>query len=541
MDNSLAGHWKLAGDLLDSSGNQNHGEGYDMDVDASDRESTSTEFNGRSSFISIPKSESLLPGTGDFSICAFVHTEKSIDDPIGDIVSCFDPISRRGFNLNVKRHSAAPGSLSNYRNVHFGIDNGDTSSTWQDCGRPGNARFVMALAVHDGSLFAGTYEEGENETGHIYRTQGDGEWEDCGGTPDGSNAVMSLAPFQGKLYAGTGRLKGAGSSLDNSPNRTEGGKVFRLDNGEWIPCGALQPARSVFPEFVHDSVHALEVFQNELYAVPIYTQGLFRYDGNQGWKDCGSPGNRAFTIGVFRGQLNMAENGSGVFRFESGQDWTRWSRIAEIPGSTQNYSMAVYQGHLHLGTWPKGEVYRLEENGEWTNTGRLGDEKEVMGMAVYNGKLYAGTLPLAQVYRYDGDGNWTCTGQIDKTPKLRYRRAWSTAVFQGKLFYGTLPTGHVLCLESGRSATHDHALGPGWKHIAAIRNGNVLELFIDGEQVATSSTFNSGDYDLSNDQPITIGKGAHDFFHGRISDVRLYRRALQGEELKTRAHSLAEI
>ncbi|MDP6115527.1 MAG: hypothetical protein QGG53_27010 [Planctomycetota bacterium] len=525
MDNSLAAHWKLAGDLLDSSANENHAQGHDIETAGK-----AAEFNGRSSFISIPKSESLQTGTGDFSICAHVHTEKGIDDPIGDIVSCFDPEARRGFNLNIKRHSAAPGSLANNRNVHFGIDNGD-NSTWQDCGRPGNARFVMALAVHDGSLYAGTYEEGENETGHVYRYAGEGEWEDCGGSPDGSNAVMSLAPFQGKLHAGTGRLKGSGSALEDSINRTEGGKVYRLENGEWIPCGELGPQSRTYPEYVHDTVHGLEVFKNELYGVPLYTQGLFRCNG-EFWEDCGSPGKRAFTLGVYRGQLLMAENGSKIYRFDCGENWSKWTSIGDLPGATQNYSMAVYQGRLHIGTWPNGEVFRLEENGEWTDTGRLGEEKEVMGMAVYNGKLYAGTLPLAHVYRYDGDGNWTCTGQIDATPDVVYRRAWSTAVYQGRLFYGTLPTGHVLSLEAGRSATYDHQLDPGWKHIAAIRNGNTLELFIDGEKVATSSSFNPSDYDLSNDQPVTIGKGAHDHFHGRIGDVRFYRRALQKEEIK---------
>ena len=60
-------------------------------------------------------------------------------------------------------------------------------------------------------------------------------------------------------------------------------------------------------------------------------------------------------------------------------------------------------------------------------------EKEVMGMSVYNGKLYAGTLPLADVYRYDANSKWTSVGQLDKTPNVRYRRAWTMAVYQGKL------------------------------------------------------------------------------------------------------------
>ena len=45
-----------------------------------------------------------------------------------------------------------------------------------------------------------------------------------------------------------------------------------------------------------------------------------------------------------------------------------------------------------------------------------------------DGKFYAGTLPLAQVYRFDGGTKWTCTGQLDRTPDVKYRRAWSMAV-----------------------------------------------------------------------------------------------------------------
>ena len=74
-----------------------------------------------------------------------------------------------------------------------------------------------------------------------------------------------------------------------------------------------------------------------------------------------------------------------------------------------------------------------------------------MGMMVYNGKLYAGTLPTGSVYRYDGEGEWVSTGQLDTTPDVKYRRAWTMAVYQGRLFCGTLPSGNVLSLEAGRT------------------------------------------------------------------------------------------
>ena len=38
-------------------------------------------------------------------------------------------------------------------------------------------------------------------------------------------------------------------------------------------------------------------------------------------------------------------------------------------------------------------------------------------------------------------------------------------------------------------------------------------------------------YDLSNDQPLLIGFGAHDYFNGLMSDLRLYNRALTEPEI----------
>ena len=91
---------------------------------------------------------------------------------------------------------------SNYRNLSFGIDAGRADKAWTDCGRPGNTKFIMALAVCDGHLYAGTYEDGKNETGHVYRYDGEQKWTDCGmlGKAD---ALGALAVYRGKLYAST--------------------------------------------------------------------------------------------------------------------------------------------------------------------------------------------------------------------------------------------------------------------------------------------------------------------------------------------------
>jgi hypothetical protein len=238
-------------------------------------------------------------------------------------------------------------------------------------------------------------------------------------------------------------------------------------------------------------------------------------------------------LAVHDGALYNSGNGSaGVWRYGGGERWLDRGKQAE---ETQTYSFAVHEGGLYVGTWPSGSVFRHAGGRRWTHCGQLGQENEVMGLAVYNGKLYGGTLPLAQVYRYDGEATWTCTGQLDKTPDVPYRRAWTMAVYQGRLFAGTLPSGRVYSLEAGKCATHDRELAPGWRHIAAVRGAGRLQLYVDGAAVAASSSFEPDDYDLTNEKPLKIGFGAHDYFRGSMCEVRLYGRALAESEVRALA------
>jgi len=144
----------------------------------------------------------------------------------------------------------------------------------------------------------------------------------------------------------------------------------------------------------------------------------------------------------------------------------------------------------------------------------------------YNGKRSAGTLPSGQVYRSDGGTTWTCTGRLDATPRVLYRRAWSMAVYGGRLYCGTLPSGRVYSLEAGKCATYDRELAPGWRHVAAVRAADRLLLYVDGRRVAESSALRAADYDLANARPLRIGLGQHDYFKGRLRDLRIYDRAL---------------
>jgi hypothetical protein len=450
-----------------------------------------------------------------------------LGDTVGDILSKFDPASRRGFNLLIQSLSGVTSSQPNDRNLFFGTDSGSKGS-WTDCGRAGNAVFVCALAVHEGELYAGTYEPGPEGIGHVYRYAGGTVWEDCG-APDKCNAVLSLAVHNGNLYAGSARYKAAGSSLAESPNAEPGGTVFRyLGGSQWEHSGKLGDA---------DTVVGMASYQGSLYAIPIYQQGMYRLEEeNQKWVFCGTPGKRLMSLGVYRDGLyaagNEGEKQGGVFRYLGGE---QWERRGGQEGVDQVYSFATARGRFYAGTWPEARVFRYDGDFSWSNAGRLGGELEVMAMALYNGKLYAGSLPLAEVYRYEAEDTWTQVGRVDFTPDVRYRRAWSMAVFDGKLFCGTLPSGHIHSFETGTCITHDQTFPGGWRHVAAIREAGVLGLYLDGKKIAASAPQKTGALDLDNNAPLEIGFGQNEPFHGRMRDVRFYRRALNPQEVDTLA------
>lgn len=530
QDADLLGHWRLARDVEDSSGLGNDGRNHGVEMNATGPGGVpggAAAFGGLSGYIEVPHNESLRLGTGEFSMAAWVHTDRVLDDVVGDLLSKYDPAGRRGFNFSIQNFAGVTSSQSNFRHVHFGIDAAHIESRWTDCGRPGNNLFVFALCVFQGQLYAGTFEHGKDEAGHVYRYAGGARWIDCG-SPDRCNSVQALAVYDGNLYAGAGRYLAAGSSLPESPNEIPGGTVYRYEGDRtWVDCGKLENSETG----ASFTVGGMAVYGGELYAGVSKPpgRGLYRYQGGRSWQYLGNPGHRVTNPVVFNGKMYFCSlDGGGITRYEGNSKWTDVGKPADV---TQTYGFAVHQGDLYASSWPNGEVFRYDGDRSWLRCGRLGSEKEVMGMAVYNGKLYAGTLPLAEVYRYDGGIEWQSTGRLDTTPDVRYRRAWSMAVFQGRLFCGTLPSGHVFSIEAGRNVTYDHALPAGWVHLAAVKDRDVLRLYVDGKPAATSPKFTADAYDLSNGEPLKIGFGAHDYFNGKLSDVRVYGRALSDREI----------
>jgi len=536
----LVGHWPLAGDTDDHSGTGLRCRAVDLDLSAEGPgggPGTAAEFNGRSSVIEVDPHPSLRFGRGGFSISAWVYTESGGADVLGDLVTCFDGDHRKGFHLTLCTNSGIT-CTANRQNLHFGIDDGRIDPEWTDCGRPGNAKKITCLVVSSGDLYAGTVETGADERGGLYRYAGGKDWEDLG-NPDGCNAIECVEEWNGNLYAGTGRYLCHGSAMGETLNRTPGGRVYRFENdGRWTPCGhpghedAVREDDGPLTEYSSgkaDDIACLKSFDGDLYAISNHRRGVFRYRGDRDWEYIG-PNCRNLTLSVYRGGLSVTPNGAGlpVRRYLGG---TEWEDCGVPEGTSQIYSTVIHEGRLYIGTWPDGAVHVYEGSNGWRSLGTVAYEREIMGMAIYNGKVYLGALPMANVYRVDGE-RFSFIDNLDSSP-VPLRRVWSMAVYGGRLFAGTLPSGRVWSVEAGKMATWDRTFPSGWHHVAAVKGTERLELFVDGSRVATSSSFDPEDYDVSSDQPLRIGFGPQEHFKGRLSDVRIYRRALDGLEIRS--------
>ena len=520
-------HWRLAGDATDSSAGpfdaRNRG-GVAFTATGPGGAPGAASFDGRAAHLEVRPDPRLCPGTGDFTLALWAHTDAAPDgDAGGDLVSLYDEQKRIGFNLSLRTNAGATGT-ANVRQLQFGIDAG-VEPRWTDEGRPGSAVLAFALAVHDGRLYAGTADNGPGATGRVYRFDATGQWTDCG-APDRCNAVTSLTSYNGALYAASGKYRFAGSALPESDNPHVGGGVFRYEGGDrWSEVGRLPGV---------EAVGGMAAFNGRLYASSLYKPaGFFRYESEHKWTALPvHDGKRVVSLAAFNGALWAGSyDGAHVYRY----DEAKWEDLGQLGDDTQTYAFAVHRGRLCVGMWPSGKVYRRGDDG-WDDLGRLGDELEVMGMLVHNGHLYGGTLPLAAVFRYDGERGWTKTAQLDKTPGAKYRRAWTMAAFDGRLFCSTLPSGNVHSLETGPCVTFDRELPHGWQHVAAVKRGGILQLYVNGTPVAESRRFDPARFDLANDAPLRIGAGSGDYFHGSLSDVRFYRRALSEAEI----HGLAK-
>jgi hypothetical protein len=542
----LVAHWRLDGDCQDELGNH-HGEAHGLTFAEGVDGPTggAAVFNGVDSFVEVPDAQALNFGKEPFSIAFWVKVKEDVESAPGDLINKFDAPLRRGFNLSLVGSSSGYSSFGSSKGIHFGIDNGINGS-WLDCGRPWKTNpMITTLTVFKGHLYAATSDGARAEEAcRVFRFEGGDNWADCGrvGNDPSTLSAMSMAVHKGKLYAGTGTWDWEKS------NAGRGGRnhVYCYEGGtRWRDCGAVGNAFCVM---------SLVSFKGKLYATDDSSK-CYRYDEDETWAYCGHPerSDRLQCLMPWHGSLYVGNTDGLVFRYQGG---TKWECVGRKPhGATQIHKLQVFAGKLHAGTWPKGKVLRYEGGTEWSDLGELGisTEKvqinEVNDLQVYNGKLYAGAIPNAEVYRFEGGTRWTLlrTLMLDITNSPLNLHGWSRvtamAEFGGRLYSGTgtchgkydpgnpPESGRVYAMEAGKSASFDDDLGAMWRHVTAVRDKNVVRLYVDGRLSSSSAAFSADDYDLFNKSPLMIGFGTKGFLAATLDDIRIYRGALNANQV----------
>ncbi|HAA72402.1 MAG TPA: hypothetical protein DCE55_24910 [Planctomycetaceae bacterium] len=542
----LVGHWPLAEDTRDVVGTL---PGKPTNVTfgrTAGSAKAAAIFNGRDSVITIPAGAALQLGTRDFSLTAWVKCDVPLRNTLGDLVSQFDPAARRGFNLHLSGSSPAYSSMSDTRHVHFGIDDGYLGPA-EDCGKPWPSNsLITCLIVFDGELYCGIADADRTEDkARVFRYAGGKRWIDCGrlGNDPNHHSVQAMVVHDGKLYAGTGIYDWV-QAMDQLPGKPPAAptRVFVYAGGtSWRDLGQVGFGSRVL---------CMGSFQGELFAgMDVIGKGhAYKFDGTK-WIDCGAPDGRNFECFLpFGGKLYAATHGN-VFEYEGGTSWR--SIGAEPHGITQIHSMQVAGGRMLLGTWPQGYVLRYDGENKWTKLGRVGlppgpqQCNEINDLTVYNGKLYAGVIPKAELYRYEKEGEWTLLGSLANRSDwaadnlATWLRLTCLTTFQGRLFAATgacqgraldAPVdpsmGRVFAYQAGQVVSSEHDIGGAWTHIAAVRQGRTLKLYVNGTRVTTSQLRAGPLFNLTNDRPLLVGFGAQHYFSGAIADLRLYHGAL---------------
>ncbi|MDY0168076.1 MAG: LamG-like jellyroll fold domain-containing protein [Thermoguttaceae bacterium] len=201
-----------------------------------------------------------------------------------------------------------------YRPAGFFRYEGGT--TWTDCGTPDGKR-VVALTVHDGYLYAGSYDGG-----HVYRYDGT-SWTDCGRLGDNTQ-TYSFASYEGGLHVGT----------------WNSGRVYRFEDlDKWTDVGRLGEEMEVMGMLVHNG---------RLIAGTLPLAEVYSYEGGDTWKWLARLDHtpdvryrRAWTMAEHDGRVFCSTLPSGkVFSFAAGRQaaWEHtlsgaWHHVAAVKSS----------------------------------------------------------------------------------------------------------------------------------------------------------------------------------------------------------------
>jgi dienelactone hydrolase len=230
-------------------------------------------------------------------------------------------------------------------------------------------RRVVPLTVHEGHIYAGSYDGG-----HVYRFDGE-QWTDCGQLGENTQ-TYSFAQYQGKLYVGT----------------WPSGRVYRFDGvGQWADVGRLGEELEVMGMAVHNG---------RLIAGTLPLAEVYSYEGKANWKKLARLDHtpdvkyrRVWTLAEQGGQLFASTLPSGkIFAFSAGQQamWGRslaagWHHVAAVKASSR---LALYVDGEFVAQTPPFDAasYQLDT-----------DQPLRLGSGA-NGPLH-GTLSDVRIYR----------------------------------------------------------------------------------------------------------------------------------------------
>ena len=241
----------------------------------------------------------------------------------------------------------------------------DSGISWTQVNESGfedgkEAGVARVLFVFDGQLYAGARNDtdiGGMVGAQVWRYDGGTSWtqineDGFGNLPSGNNrSVEAMAVLDGILYAGTW-------------NDINGCQVWRYDGGtNWTQIN--ENAFGNMPSDGYSVALAMEVFNGNLYVGTRNDEDgaeVWRYDGDINWTQVnetgfGSTNNKAIwdlvvcNDSLYAGTMNMGGGGGQVWRYDIGINWTQVNESGF--GNTTNSmvtSMTVLGEQLCAGT-----------------------------------------------------------------------------------------------------------------------------------------------------------------------------------------------
>ena len=308
---------------------------------------------------------------------------------------------------------------------------------------------VISLEVFQNQLYAGT---ANGSGGSVWRLRPDGQWQQVSeagfGNGSAAPAIVDLAVFQGKLYAGMG--------WDDAP-----GQVWRSVNGtSWQPV-----TTDGFGDSGNIAITNFAVFKGLLYAGTGTSNGSAQIwrsmsGSSNTWTKVAPDGpelsGNVTGFAVYKRVLYAAiEPSSGVgpaqiWRSTNGNDWTTVTIDGfGDPNNVSTGGFAQFGGYLYLGTRNDvtgGQLWRTMDGLHWEMV--IGDgfgdvnNIKIESLLVHDDLLYAVTFnPQTglQIWRSEDALNWEQIISNGFGDSNNFSTLWNDAFieYQGHILIGT--------------------------------------------------------------------------------------------------------